>query len=99
MTSLSARFGTRIESHSGIIGSMTTQIAVRLPEELVAFVDEQVANGSASSRADLITRALTRERRRIRTIADIGILTSSEPDEDETSLDGWRATRAFPASD
>lgn len=50
---------------------MTTQIAVRLPDELVRYVDAQVAEGAASSRADLITRVLAREERRQRALADI----------------------------
>lgn len=50
---------------------MTTQIAVRLPDELVRYVDAQVAEGAASSRADLIARVLAREERRQRALADI----------------------------
>lgn len=50
---------------------MTTQIAVRLPDELVRYVDAQVADGAASSRADLIARVLAREERRQRALADI----------------------------
>ena len=36
---------------------MTTQIAVRLPDELVAYVDSLVREG-AGSRAAIVTRAL-----------------------------------------
>jgi Arc/MetJ-type ribon-helix-helix transcriptional regulator len=43
---------------------MTTQIAVRLPDEIVAYLDQQVASGHAPSRAAVVTRALERERRR-----------------------------------
>lgn len=43
---------------------MSTQIAVRLPDEMVAFLDHAVANGGATSRADLVARALEREMRR-----------------------------------
>jgi antitoxin MazE3 len=43
---------------------MTTQIAVRLPDEIVAYLDQQVASGDAPSRAAVVTRALERERRR-----------------------------------
>jgi len=50
---------------------MSTQIAIRLPDEHVAYIDSQVAAGHASSRADLIARLLVRERRRERALADI----------------------------
>ncbi|HEV7162382.1 MAG TPA: ribbon-helix-helix domain-containing protein [Solirubrobacteraceae bacterium] len=43
---------------------MSKQIAVRLPDELVEFVDELVNSGAASSRTALVTNALERERRR-----------------------------------
>jgi len=44
---------------------MSKQIAVRLPDELVDFVDEVVHAGAQPSRAAVVTRALERERRRI----------------------------------
>jgi Arc/MetJ-type ribon-helix-helix transcriptional regulator len=44
---------------------MSTQIAVRLPEEIVEFVDEQVSTGAARSRAEFIWHALRREQRRM----------------------------------
>lgn len=50
---------------------MATQIAVRLPDDLVRYVDGQVAQGAATSRADLIARVLAREERRQRALADI----------------------------
>lgn len=50
---------------------MSTQIAVRLPDEHVAYIDSQVAAGRASSRADLIAKLLVRERRRQRALDDL----------------------------
>ena len=44
---------------------MSTQIAVRLPDEMVAFLDRAVAAGEAPSRAALVTSALEREMRRL----------------------------------
>jgi mRNA interferase MazF len=44
---------------------MSKQIAVRLDDDLVAFVDEIVQSGRERSRAAVVTRALERERRRI----------------------------------
>src|SRR5436309_312955 len=46
--------------HSG----MTIQIAVRLPDDIVDYVDQQVAAGAAASRAAVVARALDRDRRR-----------------------------------
>lgn len=43
---------------------MSKQIAVRLPDELVEFLDQLVQRGAASSRAEVVARALERERRR-----------------------------------
>jgi Arc/MetJ-type ribon-helix-helix transcriptional regulator len=40
---------------------MSKQIAVRLPEDLVRFVDEIVAAGDQPSRAAVVTKALERE--------------------------------------
>ena len=40
---------------------MSKQIVVRLPDELVEFVDEEVRAGKARSRAAFVTRALERE--------------------------------------
>jgi Arc/MetJ-type ribon-helix-helix transcriptional regulator len=45
-------------------GPMSTQIAVRLPDEMVAFLDRTVATGKASSRAALVAAAVEREMRR-----------------------------------
>jgi Arc/MetJ-type ribon-helix-helix transcriptional regulator len=63
---------------------MTVQITVRLPGDLVAFVDNLVADGAVTSRADAVTRALTRERRRQAALADVAILRrrGNEPDLD-----------------
>lgn len=40
---------------------MSTQIAVRLPDEMVAFLNRSVATGKASSRAALVAAAVERE--------------------------------------
>jgi Arc/MetJ-type ribon-helix-helix transcriptional regulator len=73
---------------------MNTQIAVRLPQELVAFVDDEVLHGRASSRADMVARLIRGERRRVERAREIEILrkTSTEPDPDDlTSLHRWAA--------
>ena len=53
---------------------MTKQIAVRLPDDLVDFLDERVSSGDEASRASIVARALSRERRRLATLKDVEIL-------------------------
>ena len=65
---------------------MSKQIAVRLPDELVEFVDEQVGEGKARSRAAVVTRALERERRRAVAERDAVILAQTGDDPDMESL-------------
>ncbi len=64
---------------------MSKQIAVRLPDELVEFVDSAVASG-ARSRAAVVTRALERERRRVVAEKDAEILARSGPDPELAGL-------------
>jgi Arc/MetJ-type ribon-helix-helix transcriptional regulator len=59
---------------------MSKQIAVRLPDELVAFVDEAVRAGTERSRAAVVARALERERRRTVAERDAEILARTGPD-------------------
>ncbi len=59
---------------------MSKQIAVRLADELVAFVDERVESGAERSRAAVVSRALERERRRAIAARDAEILASAGPD-------------------
>lgn len=61
---------------------MSTQIAVRLPDDLAAFVDGEVAAGRAASRAAVVTRALEREKRHRAALADIEILKNTPDDFD-----------------
>jgi Arc/MetJ-type ribon-helix-helix transcriptional regulator len=74
---------------------MTIQITVRLDDEIVAFVDRQVALGLVRSRADAVNRAVARERRRDVAARDAAILSAeaipagrSGPDSDPDDLDG-----------
>jgi Uma2 family endonuclease/predicted transcriptional regulator len=53
---------------------MSRQIAVRLPDDLVDFVDAVVDSGAERSRATVVTRALERERRRVIAARDAEIL-------------------------
>lgn len=65
---------------------MGTQIAVRLPDALVAYIDDLVRSGRASSRASVVIRALERERRRELAERDIAILTGAPSDRDSDEL-------------
>jgi Arc/MetJ-type ribon-helix-helix transcriptional regulator len=65
---------------------MSKQIAVRLPDDLVAFIDGLVKSGEATSRAAAVTRALERERRRRIAERDAAILAQANGDPDWDSL-------------
>lgn len=68
---------------------MSTQIAVRLPEEMVAFLDKAVASGRAASRAALISAAVEREMRRQAAEADAAILRNKGAADDLDTLVTW----------
>ncbi len=65
---------------------MTTQIAVRLPDEMVEFLDRLVAAGEAPSRASVLERALAREIRRHSAEQDAAILADAGPDPELAGL-------------
>jgi len=65
---------------------MSIQIAVRLPEDTVARLDELVAGGDAPSRASVIERALAREFRRLIAARDATILAAAGADPDMDGL-------------
>lgn len=58
---------------------MSIQIAVRLPEEIVAFIDDEIRDEGARSRAAVVVRALERERRRRLAERDAQILAAGTP--------------------
>lgn len=65
---------------------MGKQIAVRLSDELVDFVDGVVGSGRERSRAAVVSRALERERRRAIAERDAVILTETDPDPELAGL-------------
>jgi Arc/MetJ-type ribon-helix-helix transcriptional regulator len=65
---------------------VSIQIAVRLPDETVAFLDRLVAEKKAASRAEIIARALERERRREMAARDAAILAESGEDPELAGL-------------
>lgn len=83
----------RIESQPGTIAVVTIQIAVRLPDDIVAFVDEQVNSGAASSRAAVVARALQHERRRTAAERDAAIYAAISQPDDLDELATWAANR------
>jgi len=76
---------------------MSKQIAVRLPDELVAFVDELIDSGTGRSRAAVVRRALERERRRLVAVRDAEILARTGPDPELAGL-AEHALMRSPAS-
>ena len=68
---------------------MSKQIAVRLPDELVDYVDEVVSTGAGRSRAAVVTRALERERRRAVAARDAEILARTGGDPELAGLAGY----------
>jgi Arc/MetJ-type ribon-helix-helix transcriptional regulator len=70
---------------------MSTQIAVRLPESMVEFLDRLVAEGQAPSRASVVERALAREFRRQIAARDAAILAEAGADPDLDSLAEYAA--------
>ena len=78
---------------------MSTQIAVRLPDELVAYVDRAVAAGRVKSRAELVSRLIARDARRQRAEEDLQRLIEAGALEDPEALAIARATFATPLDD
>lgn len=73
--------------HFGI----SKQIAVRLSDDLVDFIDRVVQSGRERSRAAVVARALERERRRVTAERDAEILAATGPHADLASLADYAA--------
>lgn len=70
---------------------MSTQIAVRLPDAMVAFLDRAVSEGRAPSRAAVVASALEREMRRVLAEHDAEVLRRGGPADDLDELVQWSA--------
>ena len=79
------------EYHCGYRHDMTMQIAVRLPDEMVEFLDRLVADGQEPSRAAVVEQALAREIRRRIAARDAEILAAAGPDRDLDGLADYAA--------
>jgi Arc/MetJ-type ribon-helix-helix transcriptional regulator len=75
---------------------MSMQIAVRLPDEIVKFVDAQVSSGAAKSRADFIWHAITREQRRLAAERDAAIYVEFGEDPELEGLAEYAARLPRP---
>ncbi|HEU5265115.1 MAG TPA: hypothetical protein VFU35_00385 [Jatrophihabitans sp.] len=78
---------------------MSTQIAVRLPDEIVQFVDAQVSSGAAKSRADFIWHAIKREQRRLAAERDAAIYAEFGEDPELDGLAEYAAHLPRPELD
>jgi Arc/MetJ-type ribon-helix-helix transcriptional regulator len=74
------------------MGGMSTQIAVRLPDAMVTFLDRAVATGKAPSRAALVAAAVEREMRRQAGEHDSQVLREHGPADDLDDLVQWSST-------
>jgi len=72
---------------------MSTQIAVRLPDPVVEFLDREVSAGRASSRAAVVASALEREMRRLLAERDVEILQREGASDDLDGLVDWTTGR------
>ncbi len=70
---------------------MSRQIAVRLSDDLVGFLDEVVRSGREPSRAAVVARALERERRRLIDERDVEILAATGLDPELAGLAEYAA--------
>lgn len=70
---------------------MTTQVTLRLPDDLVDFIDKRVAEGQAPSRAAVVAAAVERERRREIAEQDAMILAQANSRDDLDALAAFAA--------
>ncbi|MDQ6522686.1 ribbon-helix-helix domain-containing protein [Nocardioides sp. LHD-245] len=70
---------------------MSTQIAIRLPDDMVAFLDRRVAEGRATSRAAIVSAAIEREIRRHAAEQDAQILRARGASDELDDLVAWSA--------
>ena len=59
---------------------MSKQIAVRLPDDVVEFIDQQIRERYVPSRAAFVQTALERERRRLIAARDAAVLSQQVDD-------------------
>ena len=62
---------------------------------MVAFIDELVSHGEASSRAQVVSRALERERRRRAAERDVAIYAAEQSDPDMAAFVAHTSRRSL----
>jgi Arc/MetJ-type ribon-helix-helix transcriptional regulator len=77
------------------MSAMSKQIAVRLPEDVVDFIDREVDQRHVESRASFVLKALECERRRLIAARDAEILAGTTGDDDFDALAGHVSTLAL----
>lgn len=75
------------------------QIAIRLQDDIVTFLDDEVRAGRAPSRAAVISSALEREMRRLLAARDAEILSEVGAADDLDDLVAWSASHPVSADD
>lgn len=78
---------------------MTTQITVRIPDDLVTFTDGLIKAGAATSRADVVSQALEHERRRIANERDAAIYAACGEDPELEAFHAWASANRPPLDD
>jgi len=79
---------------------VSTQIAVRLPDELVEQLDEQVRRGAAATRTELIRTLLARELLRAAANAELAVLAQPWDDPDDLAgLATWAGRQTVAPQD
>ncbi len=69
------------------VASVSTQVAVRLPDRLVEFLDGMVERGEAASRAEIVKKALMKYERQVLAERDAAIYR--ETGDSDPELDAW----------
>lgn len=78
---------------------MSKQIAVRLPDDLVEFLDEVVASGRFESRAAVVTRELRRFQRRVAAERDAEIYRTLGEDPELVVITEYMSEHPVPLED
>lgn len=80
-----------------MVAGMSVQLTIRLPDDLAAFVDQQVAQGDDASRATVIADALRRCRRQLAVEDEIRIVEEIHARGEDLypDLDGWVRSADF----
>lgn len=73
---------------------MSTQIAVRLPDDMVRQMDVAVVSGVFTSRTGLVEAAVECELRRVAAGEDARTIRSQGPEDDLDDLVAWTADHA-----